>query len=178
MHHMFDQDDLLLLAHIVCKSEVLNKDTSHSYMFDAYSQDTHDLLYPFIHMCVHALHSNYPLKDCTHLGGANLSHVSLKVFIISMHIFIWSFDCMLSSITKKGEIESTTCSLGGFDNSWQHTLSLGLIPLPSVFQIQVHGEKDWQKDIVEYPKMQGNRLAKLQARGLYILYLWEITLSP
>ena len=88
MHHIFDQDDLLLLAHIVCKGEVLNKDTSHSYMFDAYGQDTHDLLYPFIHMCVHAFQSNYPLKDCTHLGGASLSHVSLKVFIIHTHLYL------------------------------------------------------------------------------------------
>ena len=153
MHHIFDQDDLLLLAHIVCKSEVLNKGTSHSYTFDAYSLDIHGLLYPFILTCVHAFQSNHPLKDCTHLGGASLSHVSLKVFIIIMHLFIWSFDCMLSSITKKGEIESTTCSLGGFDNSWQHTLSLGLMLLSSVFQIQVHGEKDWQKEIVEIPQV-------------------------
>ena len=149
MRHTLDQDDLLLLAHIVCKSEVLNKGTSHSYTFDAYSQDIHDLLYPFILTCVHAFQCNYPLKDCTHLGGANLSHVPLKVFIISTHIFIWSFECMLSSITKKGEIESTTCSLGGFDNSWQHTLSLGLTLLSSVFQIIVHGELGWQKEIVE-----------------------------
>ena len=63
MHHTLDQDDLLLLAHIVCKSEVLNKDTFHSHIFDAYSQDTHDLLYPFYYMCVHAFQSNYPLKE-------------------------------------------------------------------------------------------------------------------
>ena len=70
MHHIFDQDDLLLLAHIVCKSEVVNKDTSHSYIFDAYSQDTHDSSYPFYYMCVNSFQSNYSLKGLHAFRGS------------------------------------------------------------------------------------------------------------
>ena len=64
---------------------------------------------------------------------------------------------MLSLITKKGEIESKVCSLGGFDNSRQHTMSLGLIFLSSVSD-KVHREGMekglWRdpKEIVEKPQ--------------------------
>ena len=88
MQHIFDQDDLLLLAHIVCKSEVLNKDTPHSYTLDAYGQDTHDSLYPFNYMCVHAFQSNYPLKGLhTFRGSKSKSCVSQSLHYIRAYLY-------------------------------------------------------------------------------------------
>ena len=106
MHHILGQDDLLLLAHIVYNGAILNMETPHSNIFDAYSQDTHDSSYPFYYMCVHAFQSNYPQKDCTHLGGASFSHVSLKVFIISMHILFEDLVVCCHQLPKRGRLKA------------------------------------------------------------------------
>lgn len=69
-------------------------------------------------------------------------------------------------------VESTTCSLGGFDNSWQHTLSLGLIFLPSVFQIKSIESDGLAKGVWRVSprrRRRRNNIGKLQARELYIL---------
>ena len=73
---------------------------------------------------------------------------------------------MLSSITKKGEIESTFAPLVVLViNNNIYVIEL-MFPL-SIFQEKFNDRIG--KRIVDYPKMQGNRLAKLQGRGLYIL---------
>ena len=54
---------------------------------------------------------------------------------------------MLSSINKKGEIESTYAPFGGFDNSRQHTLSLGLIFYLAYFRLSP--QRGFAKDCVE-----------------------------
>ena len=73
---------------------------------------------------------------------------------------------MLSSITKKGEIESTFAPLVVLViNNNIYVIEL-MFPL-SIFQEKFNDEL--AKGLWRYPKMQGNGLAKLQERGLYIL---------
>ena len=73
---------------------------------------------------------------------------------------------MLSSITKKGEIESTFAPLVVLViNNNIYVIEL-MFPL-SVFQEKFNGVL--AKGLWRNSKMQGNGLAKLQARGLYIL---------
>ena len=50
----------------------------------------------------------YISHDCIHVGGAYACYMSFQSFTcysLYLHIKLW---CMLSSITKKGEIESTS----------------------------------------------------------------------
>ena len=163
MHHILGQDDLLLLAHIVCKSEVLNKDTSHSYIFDAYSQDTHDSLYPFYYMCVHAFKSNYPLKDCTNLGGALLIIYFSKSSLYSCISLFEALIYMLSSITKKGEIESTFAPLVVLVIN-NNIYVIELMFLPSIFQEKFNDRDGKDRRLWRYPKMQGNRIGKASSK--------------
>ena len=112
MHLTHALDDLLLIAHIVCKREswtwryfIL---ISFALMHVAKIHVTHLVSHPVVHL--HSK-SNYLLKGCTLVGGAYVCYVFLKAlihFMLYSYLNLW---CMLSSITKKGEIESTFAPL-------------------------------------------------------------------
>ena len=150
--------------------------TSLIYIFDAYSQDTHDSYHPFNHMCVHAFQSNYPLKGLhTFRGSKSKSCVSQSLHYIHAYPYLKLWLYVVINY-QKGGIESTMCFLGGFDNSWQHTLSLGLILLSSAFQIK--STERVGKKIVEIPQDARKWVGKASSKRTLNFTLWEITLSP
>ena len=80
---------------------------------------------------------------------------------------------MLSSITKKGEIESTSAPwviLVINDN-----ISLvGLMLLPSMFQISSTMEWHGREDVEPLQVAEDKGLAQAQSSGLYILYFSDL----
>ena len=85
------------------------------------------------------------LHECIHVGGAYACYMSFQSFTcysLYLYLKLW---CMLSSITKKGEIESTSAPWVILVINVNISL-VGLILLASMFQIsstmEWHGLKD------------------------------------
>ena len=103
MHHTHD-------VHIVCKKESWTwKYTSFIDIIcsDAYIKIhvTHCLLWhAYAFTCSHIP----SLHDCIHVRGANACYMSFQRFTYYSSYLYLKLWCMLSSITKKGEIESTS----------------------------------------------------------------------
>ena len=74
---------------------------------DAYGQDTCNTLPTLSWLCLTCLYISY-LHECIHVGGAYARYMSFQSFTccsLYLYLKLW---CMLPSITKKGEIESTS----------------------------------------------------------------------
>ena len=76
---------------------------------------------------------------------------------------------MLSSITKKGEIESTTAPWVILVINLNISL-VGLILLPSMFQISSTMEWHGLEDVEPLQVPEDKGLAQAQSSGLYIFY--------
>ena len=132
---------ILADVHTVCKDSWAWRYIFHIHIFcsDAYSQDTCNLLY--------ALTCSYVpyLYDCIHVGGAYSCYMSFQSFTccsLYLYLKLW---CMLSSITKNGEIESTSAPWVILAINVNISL-VGLIFSSSIFQISStlkwHGQED------------------------------------
>ena len=76
---------------------------------------------------------------------------------------------MLSSITKKGEIDSTSASWVIFVINVNVSL-VGLILLPSMFQICSTMEWHGLEDVEPLQDAEDKGLAQAQSSGLYIVF--------
>ena len=86
---------------------------------------------------------------------------------------------MLSSITKKGEIESTSAPWVILVINVNISLVV-LMLLPSMFQISSTMEWHGQEDVEPLEDDKDKGLAQAQSSGLYIFFILvtKITLSP
>ena len=146
MHHSHVNEKFLLMYILFARRTHEHEGTfpiftSFALMHIAKIHVTHCLLchaYAFTCSYIPYLH------DCIHVGGAYACYMSFQSFTcysLYLYLKLW---CMLSSITKKGEIESTSTPwvvLAINDN-----ISLvGLIPLPSMFQTSSTNQVAWTK---------------------------------
>jgi len=79
---------------------------------------------------------------------------------------------MLSSITKKGEIESTSAPWVILVINVDISL-VRIILLPSIFQMSSTVEWHGQEDVEPLQDAKDRRLAKAQSSGLYIFYFTD-----
>ena len=116
--------------------------TSFALMHIAKIHVTHCLLcHVYAFTCSYIQYSH----DCIHVGGAYACYMSFQSFTcysLYLYLKLW---CMLSSITKKGEIESTSAPWVVLVINVNISL-VGLTLLPSMFQIsstmEWHGLED------------------------------------
>ena len=108
--------------------------------------------------------------DCIHVGGAYACYMSFQSFTccsLYLYLKLW---CMLSSITKRGEIESTSAPWVLLVINVNISL-VGLTLLSSIFQtsstMKWHGLKD--EEPLQDAKDEKDWL-KLKSSRLYILY--------
>ena len=110
MHHTHVHEDLLLIYILFARRTHVHEGTfsmfrSFALMHIAKTHVTHCLL------ChVYALTWSYVpyLHDCIHVGGAYACYMFFQIctcYSLYLYLKLW---CMLSSITKKGHIESTS----------------------------------------------------------------------
>ena len=112
--------------------------TSFALMHIAKIHVTHCLLcHDYAFTCSYILCSH----DCIHVRGAYACYMSFQSFTcysLYLYLKLW---CMLSSITKKGEIESTSAPWVILVINVNISL-VGLILLPSIFQMS--STLEWQ----------------------------------
>jgi hypothetical protein len=143
MHHTHVHDDLLLMYILFARRTHEHEgtfpvSTSFALMHIAKIHVTHCLLwhaYAFTRSFILSLH------DCIHVGGAYACYMSFQGFTcysLYLYLKLW---CMLSSITKKGEIESTSAPWVILVINVNISL-VGLILLSSIFQIS--STVEWQ----------------------------------
>ena len=135
MHHTHVHDDLLLMYILFPRTHehegTLPVSTSFALMHIAKIHVTHCLLcHAYAFTCSYILY----LDDCIHVGGAYACYMSFQSFTcysLYLYLKLW---CMLSSITKKGEIEGTSSPWVVLVINVNISL-VGLILLSSIFQI-------------------------------------------
>ena len=136
MHHTHVHEDILLMYILFARRTHEHEGTfpiftSFALMRIAKIHVTHCLLchvYAFTCSYIPYLH------DYIHVGGAYACYMSFQSFTcysLYLYLKLWR---MLSSITKKGEIESTSAPRVILVIYVNISL-IGLIPLPSMFQI-------------------------------------------
>ena len=96
-------------------------------------------------------------------------HVFPKLYLL-FSISLSKALCMLSSITKKGEIESTSAPWVILVINVNISL-VGLIPLSSMFQISSKMEWHGLEDVEPLQDAKDKGLAQAQSTRLYILLL-------
>ena len=146
MHHSHVYEEFLLMYILFARRTHEHEGTfpiftSFSLMHIAKIHVTHCLLsHAYAFTCFHISY----LHDCTHVGGAYACYMSFQSFTsysLYLYLKLW---CMLSSITKKGEIESTSAP-------WVvlvinvNIFLVGLTLLPSMFQIKFNNEVAWTR---------------------------------
>ena len=110
MHHIHVHDDLLLMYILFARRTHEHEDTipistSFALMHIAKIHVNHYLLYhDYAFTCSYILY----LHDCIHVGGVYACYMSFQSFTCYSSYLYLKLWCMLSSITKKGEIESTS----------------------------------------------------------------------
>ena len=145
MHHNHVYEEFLLMYILFAR-----RTHGHEGIFfnilcsDAYGQDTCNTLPTLSWLCSHMFYIPYS-HDCIHVGGAYACYMSFQSFtcyFLNLYLKLW---CMLSSITKKGEIESTSAPWVVLVINVNISL-VGLTLLSSMFQIsstmEWHGLKD------------------------------------
>ena len=137
MHHTHVHEDFLLMYILFARRTHEHKGTfpiftSFALMHIAKIHVTHWLLYHvYAFTCSYIPYSH----DCIHVGGAYAYYRSFQSFTcysLYLYLKLW---CMLSSITKKGEIESTSAPYVVLVINVNISL-VGLILLSSVFQLR------------------------------------------
>ena len=115
---------------------------------------THCLLYHgYALTCFYIQYSH----DCIHVGGAYACYMSFQSFTYYSQYLYLRLWCMLSSITKKGEIESTSASWVILVINVNISL-VGLILLPSLFQIKFNNGVTWSKGCGTPSRHEGQRI--------------------
>ena len=110
MHHIHVHDDFLLLYILFARRNHEHGGTfptvaSFALMHITKIHVTHCLLWhAYAFTCSYILYSH----DCTHVGGAYACYMSFQSFTCYSLYLYPKLRCILSSITKKGEIESTS----------------------------------------------------------------------
>ena len=171
MHHSHVHEDFLLMYIFFARRTHEHEGTfpifiSFTLMHIAKIHVTHGLLchaYAFTYSYVSHLY------DCIHIGGAFACYTSFQSFSccsLYLYLKLW---CMFSSITEKGEIESTSTPQVILVINVNISL-VRLIFSSSIFQIspivEWHGLEDVEP--LQYAKDKG--LAHIQSPGLYVFY--------
>ena len=142
--------------------------TSFSLMHIAKIHVTHCLLWH-----VYAFTYSYDLSshDCIHVGGANACFIFFQSFTCYTSYRYLELWCMLSSITNKGEIESTSAP-------WVilvinvNISFVGLILLPSIFQMS--STLEWQGKRMWNPfKMLRTNIGKISILYIFIFVIQD-----
>ena len=92
-----------------------------------------------------------------------------KALLVILYILYLKLWCMLSSITKRGEIESTSAPWVILVINVNISL-VGLTLLPSIFQISSTMKWHGLKDVEPLLDAKDKGLAQAQSSRLYILY--------
>ena len=110
------------------------------------------------------------LHDCIHVGGAYACYMSFQSFTcysIYIYLKLWR---MLSSITKKGEIESTSAPYVILVINVNISL-VGLTLLPSMFQISSTMEWHGLEDVEPLQDANDKRIdSSSKLKTLYFLF--------
>ena len=163
MHHSHVYEDFLLMYILFARRTHEHQGTfpiftSFALMHIAKIHVTHCLLrHVYAFTCSYIQYSH----DCIHVGGAYACYMSFQSFTcysLYPYLKLW---CMLSSITKKGEIESTSAPWVILVINVNISL-VGLILLSSVFQISPTVEWHGQEDVEPLLDAKDRRLAKAQ----------------
>ena len=146
MHHTHVHDDLLLV-HILFARRIHEHEgipilsTSFALMHIAKIHVTHCLLcHDYAFTCSYIQYSH----DCIHVRGAYACYMSFQSFTcysLYLYLKLWY---MLSSITKKGEIESTSAPWVVLVINVNISL-VGLMFLSSIFQISLTDGVAWTR---------------------------------
>ena len=148
MHHTHVHEDLLLMYILFTRRThehegTLPIITSFAQMHIAKIHVTHCLLcHDYALTCFYILYSH----DCIHVGGAYVCYMffqSFTCYSLYLYLKLW---CMLSSITKKGEIENTSAPRVILVINVNISL-VGLMPLSSIFHISSTVEWCGQEDV-------------------------------
>ena len=136
--------------------------TSFALMHIAKIHVTHCLLYHgYALTCSYIQYSH----DCIHIGGAYACYMSFQSFTCySLYPYL-KLSCMLSSITKKGEIESTSAPWVILAINVNISL-VGLMFLPSMFQISSTMEWHGLEDVEPLQDAEDKGLAQAQSTRL------------
>ena len=127
---------------------------------------THCLLYHgYALTCFYIPYSH----DCIHVGGAYACYMSVQSFTsYSVYLYL-KLSCMLSSITKKGEIEITSATWVVLIINVNISL-VGLTLLPSMFQISSTMKWHGLEDVEPLQDAKDKVLAQAPSSRLYIFY--------
>ena len=146
MHHIHVHDDLLLMYILFAGRNHEHEATIYIFtpfalMHIAEIHVTHCLLYyDYAFTCSYTLY----LHDCIHVGGAYacyMSFQSVTYYSSYLYLRLW---CMLSSITKKEEIENTSAPWEILVINVNISL-VGLILSSSIFQIKSNNGVEWTR---------------------------------
>ena len=146
MHHTHVHEDFLLMYILFARRNHEHEDTLHIFisfalMHIAKIHVTHCLLchvYAFTYSYIPYLH------DCIHVGGAYACYMSYQSFTCYSSYLYLKLWCMLSSITKKGEIESTSAPWVILVINVNISL-VGLMFSSSIFQTSSTNEVAWTR---------------------------------
>ena len=144
MHHNHVYEDFLLMYILFARRTHEHEGTfpiftSFALMHITKIHVTHCLLcHGYAFTCSYTSY----LHDCIHVGGAYACYMSFQSFTcysLYLYLNLW---CVLSSITKKGEIESTSAPWVVLVINVNISL-VGLTLLPSMFQMSSTKEVAW-----------------------------------
>ena len=168
MHHSHVYEDFLLMYILFARRTHGHEGTfpiftSFALMHIAKIHVTHSLLcHVYAFTCSYVPYSH----DCIHVGGSYACYMSVQSFTsYSLYLSpkLW---CMLSSITKKGEIESTSAPWVVLVMKVNISL-VGLTLLPSMFQISSTMEWHGLEDVEPLQDDKDKGLAKASSSRLF-----------
>ena len=170
MHHSHVYEDLLLIYILFARTHEHEGTfpifTSFALMHIAKIHVTHCLLYhAYAFTCSYVPY----LHECIHIGGAYACYMSFQSFTcysLYLYLKLW---CMLSSITKKREIGSTSAPWVILVINVNISL-VGLMLLPSMFQISSTMEWYGLEDVEPLQDAKDKWLAQAPSTRLYIFY--------
>ena len=180
MHHSHVHEDFLLMYILFARRNHEHEVTLHIFisfalMHIAKIHVTHCLLcHAYAFTCFHISY----LHDCIHVGGAYASYMSFQGFTYYSKYLDLKLWCMLSSITKKGEIESTSAPWVILVINVNISL-VEIMFLPSMFQTSSTMEWHGLKDVEPLKDAKDKGLAQAPRSRLYMFpFQWsKITLS-
>ena len=171
MCHTHVHDDLLLMYILFARRTHEHEGTipiitSFGLMHIAKIHVTHCLLrHAYAFTCSYTSY----VHDCIHVGGAYACYMSFQSFTyypLYLYLKLW---CMLASITKKGEIESTSAPWVILVINVNMSL-IGLTLLSSIFHMSSTVEWHGQEDVEPLQDYKDKGLAQAQSSWLYIFH--------
>ena len=171
MHHSHVNEKFLLMYILFARRTHEHEGTflaftSFALMHIAKIHVTHCLLcHAYAFTCYYIPY----LHDCIHVGGAYACYMSFPSFTwysLYLYLKLW---CMFSSMTKKGEIESTSAPWVVLVINVNISL-VGLTLLPSMFQISSTMEWHWLEDVEAPQDAKDKGLAQASRSRLHFLF--------